>query len=223
MSIRALQGLLRETFDEPAAPAQWVCAEQRTHCHAPGTHEKVADAILRAILGRSFRSCELKDLHPPVFGFRMPVMGLLNKIASLALLLAFTASTTHLGLLVKGWRQSQPISRTSLCSLHAADCCCPEVCNRFRKSEAKKTCHASRADAKQAAPVSAPSTATCFLKAGCGGSDLLTDLFSASKNFLPEARMPLAFEMEVSFLHDPDQFTPSQGYFPTPFQPPRNS
>ena len=147
------------------------------------------------------------------------------KVTALTLLLTFTLSLTTLDLIAVGLISSNPASGGAPCPMHAIKCCCPEKCKVALKPNPKPACHNSNADSNTAnntSPSPAPTTETCFLKAGCGDKHHLNTSASSLKFFLPWALNESSLTLEVSLF--PLSLYPSilPGYSLPFFHPPRN-
>jgi len=146
-----------------------------------------------------------------------------RKFSSIVLSLAFSLTTTNLGILVEQFFNTKSKSNAAHCSIHPLNCRCPEICNVSQKPRAKSGCHSSPDPARGGQPFSSSSSPSCFLKAGCGGRDDAGAPVYSSKDFLPEPSGNLAFELRLFFPVRSFHSDLLHGYSPRLFHPPRNA
>jgi hypothetical protein len=143
----------------------------------------------------------------------------LRMLAASLVLLMFGMSATQLGFTTSGWLQPAPARKTPACPMHRAKCCCPSLCN-VRAPQVKRSCHKPPAPSAES-DTETDSSASCFLKAGCGRTDRFVQAMNSLKDLLVEPSEALHCTIEVSPLMTSLVASPQLGFLPKPFHPPK--
>ena len=141
----------------------------------------------------------------------------LRKLTALVVLLVFATSATEWATVTSGWLKLAGASKGAVCSLHS-NCSCPEHC-KLPKPRVKVSCHTAAANKSENAPN--PST-SCFLMAGCGQKDAVTQASNNLKDSWLQPFEGLHGAVQVFPLMAFSVEFPRLGFTPHPFHPPKN-